>query len=193
MFGLHHFPHPDITYFIIFILICWDFTRAWPAPPAQGSKGGRTVVRSSSTCGPAWWEFFRYYQHVNHNMTMIMANYLSMCRMRTMSSCSAPKASNFSIATRPSVGQSGQLSTCKISNTNVFWIAKVQDTLFSNCTLKKIPCPGKNWSPQRGPRFHHPTLGEFSFQGMKLYKEEPPTWQSCHPSQWGCWWWRWSW
>ena len=111
---------------------------------------------------------------------MMISDYLSMWRMRTMSSCSAPNASNFSIATRPSVGQSGQLSTCKISNTNVFWIAKVQDTLFLNCTLKKIPCPGKNWSPQRGPRFHHPILGEFSFRGMKLYKEEPPTWQSCH-------------
>ena len=70
-----------------------------------------------------------YKQPLIFNMTIIMVDYLSMCRMRTMSSCSAPNASNFSIATRPSVGQSGQLSTCKISNVNVFWIAKVQDTL----------------------------------------------------------------
>ena len=130
----------QISHFWSSILIRWDLTKVWPAPPAQGWRGGQTVVRSSSTCGPAWWEFFRYYQHVNHNMTMIMANYLSMCRMRTMSSCSAPNASNFNIATLPSVGQSGQLSTCKISCVNIFvhfGLQWVKIPFFWNCTLKK--------------------------------------------------------
>ena len=53
-------------------------------------------------------------------VVVVVIEYLSMCRMRTMSSCSAPKASSFSMATRPSRGQSGQWRTCSKTDFRTF-------------------------------------------------------------------------
>ena len=105
-----------------------------------------------------------------------MIEHLSMCKMRTMSSCSAPKASSFSIATRPSFGQSGLWSTWqKIKTHTVLKVWIFCGQFFFNKSLQPThkyrtldfwhswPCPRRSWNPRLEPMFHLPEIENFVF------------------------------